>query len=109
MYRERIPIPVGYDPEALKEMLYRFDIVKGEDGRDYLQPTVKERTELMKECAQYVYPKLRSSETKDEKDFKLTIVMKSYLPNEAPVKTTVVDVTPKEIDNGDRTTLPLRS
>lgn len=94
MYRETIPIPEGVDPEVLKPMMERYDIITMPDGKKRLQHPVRERTDLMKECAKYVYAQKRATETREEKDFKLTVLIQTF-GKEEPKRVEVVDVTPQ--------------
>lgn len=94
---ETIPVIDGADPKLILPMMDRYDLAKDESGKNCLRLKAMHRFEIWKEMAQYVYPKLRSSENKEEKDYKLTVVLKnlngttSEIPNRAE---TVIDVQP---------------
>ena len=94
---ETIPVIDGADPKMILEMLGRYDLSKDNNGKPCLKLRAMSRFEILKEMAQYVYPKLRSSETKDEKDYKLTVVLKNLngTTSEIPNRTdTVIDIQP---------------
>lgn len=94
---ETIPVIEGSDPKIIVEMADRYDLAEDAKGRPCLRLKAMHRFEIWKEMAQYVYPKLRSSENKENKDYKLTVVLKnlngttSEIPNRAE---TVIDVQP---------------
>lgn len=94
---ETIPVIDGADPKLIIPMMDRYDLAKDDKGNNCLRLKAMHRFEIWKEMAQYVYPKLRSSETKDEKDYKLTVVLKNLngTTSEIPNRTdTVIDIQP---------------
>jgi len=94
---ETIPVIDGADPKLILSMMDRYDLAQDDKGNNCLQLKAMHRFEIWKEMAQYVYPKLRSSETKDEKDYKLTVVLKNLngTTSEIPNRTdTVIDIQP---------------
>ena len=94
---ETIPVIDGADPKLILSMMDRYDLAKDDQGNNCLRLKAMHRFEIWKEMAQYVYPKLRSSETKDEKDYKLTVVLKNLngTTSEIPNRTdTVIDIQP---------------
>lgn len=94
---ETIPVIDGADPKMILEMLDRYDLAKDSNGGNCLKLKVMHRFEILKEMATYVYPKLRSSEIKDQKDYKLTVVLKNLngTTSEIPNRTdTVIDIQP---------------
>jgi len=94
---ETIPVIDGADPKLILSMMDRYDLAQDDKGNNCLRLKAMHRFEIWKEMAQYVYPKLRSSETKDEKDYKLTVVLKNLngTTSEIPNRTdTVIDIQP---------------
>jgi len=94
---ETIPVIDGADPKLILYMMDRYDLAQDDKGNNCLRLKAMHRFEIWKEMAQYVYPKLRSSETKDEKDYKLTVVLKNLngTTSEIPNRTdTVIDIQP---------------
>jgi hypothetical protein len=94
---ETIPVIDGADPKLILPMMQRYDLAKDEKGNNCLKLKAMDRFEIAKEMSNYVYPKLRSSETKDEKDYKLTVVLKNLngTTSEIPNRTdTVIDIQP---------------
>lgn len=94
---ETIPVIDGADPKLILSMLDRYDLAQDEKGNNCLRLKAMHRFEIWKEMAQYVYPKLRSSENKEEKDYKLTVVLKNLngTTSEIPNRTgTVIDIQP---------------
>ena len=73
-----VRVPEGIGPEAMAELAKRYDLVEGADGKIHMRLAVMNRFAILSDLAQYVYPKLRSSETKEEKDFKLTVLIQSF-------------------------------
>lgn len=99
MYRETIPVPDSVDEKVLAPMMERYDLIE-EGGKRFLRHPVRERTDLMRECAKYVYAQKRATETREEKDFKLTVLIQSF-GQEQPKLVQVLDA--KLIDNGNPT------
>ena len=94
---ETIPVIDGADPKLILSMMDRYDLAKDDKGNNCLRLKAMHRFEIWKEMAQYVYPKLRSSENKEEKDYKLTVVLKNLngTTSEIPNRTdTVIDIQP---------------
>jgi len=94
---EKIPIYDGADPKLILPMMARYDLGKDDNGNNCLQLKAMDKFEIAKEMAQYIYPKLRSSEIKDQKDYKLTVVLKNLngTTSEIPNRTdTVIDIQP---------------
>ncbi len=93
-------------PDALELLLHDYEVFEGEDGKMKRRLKAMNRFDIFKEAAQYVYPRLRSSETKHEEDLKLTIVLRTFnqagLQLDTPVKTgiTIPLEQPKELVNG---------
>jgi len=94
------------EPAALEAMLQDYEIFEGEDGKRMRRLKAMNRFDIFKEAAQYVYPRLRSSETKHEEDLKLTIVLRTFnahgIQLDTPVKTgiTIPLEQPKELADG---------
>lgn len=99
MYRETFPVPTDMTPEQLVVMLERYDLIEV-DGKKRLQHPVRERTDLMRECAKYVYAQKRATETREEKDFKVTVVIQTF-GQEQPKRVDIVDVTPPQLTDGN--------
>lgn len=94
---ETIPVIDGADPKLILSMMDRYDLAQDDKGNNCLRLKAMHRFEIWKEMAQYVYPKLRSSENKEEKDYKLTVVLKNLngTTSEIPNRTdTVIDIQP---------------
>lgn len=94
---ETIPVIDGADPKLILSMMDRYDLAQDEKGKNCLRLKAMHRFEIWREMAQYVYPKLRSSENKEEKDYKLTVVLKNLngTTSEIPNRTdTVIDIQP---------------
>ena len=94
---ETIPVIDGADPKLIIPMMQRYDLAKDEKGNNCLKLKAMDRFEIAKEMSNYVYPKLRSSENKEEKDYKLTVVLKNLngTTSEIPNRTdTVIDIQP---------------
>lgn len=94
---ETIPVIDGADPKMILAMLDRYDLAQDENGRNCLRLKAMARFEIWKELSAYAYPKLRSSEIREEKDYKLTVVLKNLngTTSEIPNRTdTVIDIQP---------------
>lgn len=97
MAMESNNLPEDCPEEALKAMCQRYDVYE-ENGRRKFRLKGMDRFDVLKECAQYVYPRLRSSETKEEKDFKLTVLIQSY---DKTQEAKIINVVPmKELADG---------
>jgi len=102
---ETIPMPHDVDPKIVIPMMDRYDIGE-KDGKRCLKLKAMHRFEIWKEMAQYVYPKLRSSETKEEKDINITVSIKQFgNPNNSSVTSLisppVMEARLIEDNNGD--------
>ncbi len=95
---ETIPVIDGADPKLILPMMERYDLAKDENGNNCLRLKAMHRFEIAKEMSNYVYPKLRSSENKEEKDYKLTVVLKNLDGTTTQIPDsragTVIDVQP---------------
>ena len=91
--KNRIPVPRGVDPDVLKPMLQRYDLVE-EDGKQWLVLPVKDKLDALDKCCRYTRPVLKSSEIKDVKDYTLRVTVKKFGEVENG-NGTVVDVTPE--------------
>ena len=76
---ETIPVIDGADPKLILSMMDRYDLAQDEKGKNCLRLKAMHRFEIWKEMATYVYPKLRSSETKEEKDITINVSIKNLL------------------------------
>lgn len=74
----RIPLPEGYDEDVLKKMVDRYDIDTSDPKKHHLVPKVADRFDAWKELAQYIAPKLRSSETTTTEDKNITITIRTF-------------------------------
>jgi hypothetical protein len=97
-------VRVPDNPAAMEELLKTHEFIMGEDGKQRMRLKAMDRFDILKECAQYVYPRLRSSETKIEEDKTLTIVLRTFSNGQAidtPVTSRVVDIPIlKKLGNG---------
>ena len=75
---ETIPVIDGADPKLILSMMDRYDLAQDEKGKNCLRLKAMHRFEIWKEMATYVYPKLRSSETKEEKDITINVSIKNF-------------------------------
>ncbi len=95
---ETIPVIDGADVKLIAPMMDRYDLAEDDKGNRCLRLKAMHRFEIWKEMAQYVYPKLRSSENKEEKDYKLTVVLKNLDGSTTQIPDsragTVIDVQP---------------
>lgn len=65
------------------------------DGKRYLRPRLKHLIAIDSELAQYLFPKLRATETKGQMDYNFNITIKKF--EEAPIPARVTDVEVKEL------------
>ena len=91
--KNRIPVPRDVNPEVLKPMLQRYDLVE-EDGKQWLVLPVKDKLDALDKCCRYTRPVLKSSEIKESKDYTLRVTVKKFGEVENG-NGTVVDVTPE--------------
>ena len=91
--KNRIPVPKGVDPDVLKPMIQRYDLVE-EDGKMWLVLPVKDKLDALDKCCRYTRPVLKSSEIKESKDYTLRVTVKKFGEVENGTGT-VVDVVPE--------------
>lgn len=75
---ERTAVPPDIAPELLASLLRSWDMVTEPDGARWFVAPAARRMDIWKELAQYVYPKLRSTETKSQVDFNFNVTIKSF-------------------------------
>jgi len=99
---ETIPVIDGADPKLILEMLDRYDLAEDASGKPCLKLRAMHRFEIWKELSQYCYPKLRSSEIKEEKDINITVSIKQFgTPTETSNTKYLRPIDVKEIADGD--------
>lgn len=99
---ETIPVIDGADPKLILPMMGRYDLAKDESGKNCLRLNAMNRFEIWKELSQYCYPKLRSSEIKEEKDINITVSIKQFgAPTETSNTKYLRPIDVKEIADGD--------
>ena len=74
MYKCEIPCPE--DPAIYEPLLDRYDVIVKDDGKKWLTLKVEMRFNVIKELAQYIYPKLRASENNNTNDTSIKITIK---------------------------------
>lgn len=65
------------------------------DGKRYMRPRLKHLIYINSELAQYLYPKLRATETKGQMDYNFNITIKKF--EDTPIPARVTDVKPAEL------------
>lgn len=93
MAREEIELKPG-DEEFIAGLLEDHEVIR-RDGKEYLRPKLKHRKDLWMELAQYVAPKLRSSEVKGQIDYNFNITIKKF--EDMPETHRIVDVESKAL------------
>jgi len=102
LLQEKIPIYDGADAKLIIPMMNRYDLAKDEKGNNCLQLRVMDRFEIAREMSQYVYPKLRSSEIREEKDVNINVTIKQFgTPTETSNTKYLRPIDVKEIADGD--------
>lgn len=93
---EQIEIRPDDDPKWFMDLLSKGNyelVVIG--GKKFIRPSVKIRTDIFLDLAQYSHAKLRSVETKGSVDYNFNVTIKQF--DTEPKRIDVVDVTPKQI------------
>jgi hypothetical protein len=97
---EKVRIPTGTDPELLGKLMRQYQeryelVLKDEDGWVF-QTRQDIRLRVWEGATKFVYPQLKATETKEEKDFNLTVTVKQFTVNQPP-QTVLVDSGRKEL------------
>jgi hypothetical protein len=84
-YLFRVRIPDGADSEVVAKELKKYDVEWDDNGNPVaLRRKADQRLAILNSLAEYVAPKLRSSETKEEKDYNITISIKTFDGKDQP-------------------------
>jgi len=94
MAAEEIPLKEG-DEQFIEALMDDYEVVVKDGGERVLRPKFKHRKDIWLELAQYIAPKLRSTETKGQVDYNFNITIKRF--EDAPEHNRVINVTPKQL------------
>jgi hypothetical protein len=83
-------VPSGTDPDLLKAMIGRYDLVE-ENGELYLVTTTNQKISIYQNIAEFVVPKMKSSENINIEDKTIRIILETNFDG----KTEVIDMTPE--------------
>jgi hypothetical protein len=93
----RVRVPKGVSDDVLIRELKKYDLEIDAEGQQWMVRKSEQRQAIWMELAQFTDPKLRSSETKEEKDVNLTVIIKTFGDQPPPKTLDILTAIPRKL------------